>query len=203
MLAMVTTHSAERSSTSRIALRHGIALDQVAAIARRRASKINTGVSTDVLVQQTLRRYDQTFGSTSRPVDLDGWVRRTLREIGRIAERDQRRANAGQGDHTALMSMLEGLTAPVRSPALAKQRKLLLRRISELVPGPEGRTVLAMTSEPSLDRVADKLSMTPIDVAQLQRRGLEQLGDRLQRDPELAEQLRAACRQPKRARTSH
>ena len=90
----------------------------------------------------------------------------------------------------------------MRSPALTKQRKLLLRRVSELIGGPECRVVLAMSTARSLDRVGTQLGLPPVDVAKLQRRGLLRLQTHLDHDPSLTQQLIEASRQPRRARTN-
>ena len=203
MSAMAATYSPDSSSTPSRSVRRGASLDEVAYLARKRAAKLDTTLSTTELVQSTLARFDSTFDSTARPVDLDGWIRRTLREIV-VAEQLARNARPTlMVEQFELTRVLEGLAAPVRSPALAKQRKLLLRRVSELISGPERRVVLALIGQSSLDRVAAQLKLSPSDVAQLQRRGLQQLQSWLAHDHQLARQLRDASRQPMRARTSH
>lgn len=203
MSAPAATFSADSSSTPYRSAGRGVMLDEVAYLARRRAMKLDTTLSTAELVQRTIARFDSTFGSTARPVDLDGWIRRALREIV-VAEQRARNARPTQTvEQAELTRVLEGLAAPVRSPALAKQRKLLLRRVSELIAGPERRVVLAMITEPSLDRVGVQLRLSSMEVALLHRRGLQLLQTRLAHDHQLAQQLRDASRQPKRARTSH
>ena len=137
MSATAATFSADSSSTPSRSARRGVMLDGVAYLARKHATKLDTTLSTAELVQRTIARFDSTFGSTVRPVDLDGWIRRALREIV-VAEQRARNARPTQTvEQAELTRVLEGLAAPVRSPALAKQRKLLLRRVSELIAGPE------------------------------------------------------------------
>jgi len=92
---------------------------------------------------------------------------------------------------------------PGAIPTLAKQRRLLLRRVSELIGRPECRIVFVMINEPSLDRVAVELNLAHTDVARMHDRGMQQLRSWLAHDHQLAQQLREASRQPKRARTSH
>ena len=193
--AITVTESAATSVVTSV----GAPLDEIAAIARRRAGTLGSGLSADVLVQRTLERFDETFGTTSCPLDLDGWIRRTMREIAAGPARPPREVERSS---VALGWILEGLSAPVRSPALAKQRKLLLRRVSDLIGGPECRVVLAMSSTRSLDRVGTQLGLAPVDVARLQRHGLLRLQIQLDRDPELMRQLTHASRQPRRARTN-
>lgn len=202
MPVMAATHSSESSFTPAPIQSRRTSLDEIAGLARRRAVKLHTSVPVDVLVQQTLSRFDDIFGDTASPLDLDGWLRRAMREIIRVEERARRDAPAEIRSQAELEMILAKLATPVRAPALAKQRKLMLRRIGELISGPERRVVLAMITESSLDRVADQLRISPIDVARLQRRGLTQLQLRLDHDPELARQLSEASRQPRRARTS-
>lgn len=202
MSAMAATHTAESSFSPDSAQSPGMPLDAIAGLARRRAAKLQTTVPVDVLVQQTLARFDDTFGDTARPLDLDGWLRRTMREIVRIEERTRSVAPVTGRTEPELVAILERLATPVRAPALAKQRKLLLRRVGELISGPERRVVFAMITESSLDRVADQLKISPIDVARLHCRGLTQLREWLDHDHELAQALSEASRQPKRARTS-
>lgn len=177
-------------------------LAEVAHLARRRAAMLDTPLSTDDLVQQLLARYDEVFGTDTRPVDLTGWIRRAMREIVDAELHRQVRDRRAGGRPADLESVLQGLATPVRAPALAKQRRLLLRRVSELIAGPECRVVLAMITERSLDRVADQLGLQPTDVALLHRRGLVQLQTWLDHDHELADRLRVASRQPRRPRTS-
>ena len=177
----------------------GVPLDEIAAIARRRANTMNSDLGPDVLVQRTLERFDETFGTTSCPLDLDGWIRRAMREI---AAGPVRRPRPVERSAAALGRILEGLNTPVRSPSLTKQRKLLLRRVSELIGGPECRVVLSMSATRSLDRVAAQLGISPIDVTRLQREGLLRLQNQLDHDPELMRQLTEAGRQPRRARTN-
>lgn len=198
MSSRTATHATE-SATSTVITSIGAPLDAVAAIARRRAGTLNSDLGTDVLVQRTLARFDETFGTTSCPLDLDGWIRRAMREI---AIGPARRTRPLERSSVALSRILEGLSTPVRSPALTKQRKLLLRRVSELIGGPECRVVLAMSSARSLDRVGTQLGLPPVDVAKLQRRGLLRLQTHLDHDPELMRQLTEASRQPRRARTN-
>ena len=99
--------------------------------------------------------------------------------------------------------ILEGLNAPVRSPALSKQRKLLLRRVSELIGGPECRVVLAMSSHPVAGpgRHPARLSL-PSTSPDSSGRACVRLQAQLDRDPELMRQLTDASRQPRRARTN-
>jgi DNA-directed RNA polymerase specialized sigma24 family protein len=177
----------------------GAPLDEIAAIARRRASTLTSDLGTDVLVQRTLERFHDTFGTTSCPLNLDGWIRRAMQEIATAPARRSRRADRSS---VALSRILEGLNTPVRSPALTKQRKLLLRRVSELIGGPECRVVLAMSTARSLDRVGTQLGLSSIDVARLQQRGLLRLQTHLDHDPELMRQLTDAGRQPRRPRTN-
>jgi hypothetical protein len=191
-----TAISANESVTSSV----GAPLDEIAAIARRRASTLTSDLGTDVLVQRTLERFDETFGTTSCPLDLDGWIRRAMQEIA-AAPAHRARRPAGRSS-VALSRVLEGLNTPVRSPALTKQRKLLLRRVSELIGGPECRVVLAMSTARSLDRVGAQLGLSSIDVARLQQQGLLRLQTHLDHDPELMQQLTDASRQPRRARTN-
>jgi len=198
MSSRTATHANE-SATSTVMTSVGAPLDAVAAIARRCAGTLNSDLGTDVLVQRTLERFDETFGTTSRPLDLDGWIRRATREI---ASGPAGRTRPSERSSVALGRILEGLSTPVRSPALTKQRKLLLRRVSELIGGPECRVVLAMSTARSLDRVGTQLGLPPVDVAKLQRRGLLRLQTHLDHDPELMRQLTVASRQPRRARTN-
>ncbi|HEY5980458.1 MAG TPA: hypothetical protein VIT41_12570 [Microlunatus sp.] len=190
-----TPTTAARSTT--VVTSIGAPLDEIAAIARRRVGALNSDLGADELVQRTLQRFDETFGTASCPLDLDGWIRRAMREIAAETSRPQ----PGGPSTVALGRMLAGLCTPVRSPALTKQRKLLLRRVSELIGGPECRVVLALSSSGSLDRVGTQLGLAPIEVARLQRRGLVRLQTQLERDPALARQLSDASRQPRRART--
>jgi len=204
MSTMATTYSSDSSSTLRRSARRAVSLDEVAYLARKRAAKLETTLSTAELVQRTLARFDTTFDGTARPVDLDGWIRRTLRDIVAAEERSNRDWRATIGNQSSgLTAVLAGLATPVRSPTLAKQRKMLLRRVSELIGGPECRVVFAMITETSLDRVAAQLNLSPIDVARLHGRGMLQLQSWLAHDHQLRQQLREASRQPKRARTSH
>ena len=138
-------------ATASVTTSVGAPLNEIAAIARRRASSLTSDLGTDVLVQRTLQRFDETFGTTSCPLDLDGWIRRAMQEI---ANGPARRTRPADRSSVALGRILEGLNTRVRSPALTKQRKLLLRRVSELIGGPECRVVLAMSTARSLDRVA-------------------------------------------------
>ena len=177
----------------------GAPLDEIAAIARRRASTLTSDLGTDVLVQRTLERFDETFGTTSCPLNLDGWIRRAMQEIATAPDRRRRPADRSS---VALSRILEGLNTPVRSPALTKQRKLLLRRVSELIGGPECPVVLAMSTARSLDRVGTQLGLASIDVARLQQQGLLRLQTHLDHDPDLMRQLTDASRQPRRARTN-
>ena len=186
-------------ATASVTTSVGAPLNEIAAIARRRASTLTSDLGTDVLVQRTLQRFDETFGTTSCPLDLDGWVRRAMQEI---ANDSARRARPADRSSVALGRILEGLNTPVRSPALTKQRKLLLRRVSELIGGPECRVVLAMSTARSLDRVGTQLGLSSIDVARLQRQGLLRLQAHLDHDPELMRLLTDASRQPRRARTN-
>lgn len=192
-----TPATAERPTT--VVTSIGAPLDEIAAIARRRVGALDSDLGADELVQRTLQRFDETFGTASCPLDLDGWIRRAMREI---AAEPARRPQPGGRSTVALGRILEGLCTPVRSPALTKQRKLLLRRVSELIGGPECRVVLAMSSNRSLDRVGTQLGLAPIEVARLQRRGLARLQTQLDHDPALAQRLSDASRQPRRARTN-
>ena len=108
----------------------GAPLDEIAALARRRANTMNSDLGADLLVQRTLQRFDETFGTRSCPLDLDGWIRRAVREIDASSVR---RPQSSGHSTAALGRILEGLCTPVRSPALTKQRKMLLRRVNELV----------------------------------------------------------------------
>ena len=198
MSSTTATHASE-SATNTVTTSIGAPLDAVAAIARRRAGTLNSDLGTDVLVQRTLKRFDETFGTASSPLDLDGWIRRAM---GEIANGPARRTRPVERSSVALSRILEGLSTPVRSPALTKQRKLLLRRVSELIGGPECRVVLAMSTARSLDRVGTQLGLPPVDVAKLQRRGLLRLQTHLDHDPSLTQQLIEASRQPRRARTN-
>ncbi|HYI54083.1 MAG TPA: hypothetical protein VEX57_08955, partial [Microlunatus sp.] len=119
-----TAISATESSATLVVDCVGAPLDEVATIARRRASTLDSDLGTDVLVERTLERFAETFGTTSCPLDLDGWIRRAMREIAGPA----RRTRDIDRSSVALARILEGLSTPVRSPALAKQRRLLLRR---------------------------------------------------------------------------
>ena len=198
MSSRTATYATE-SATTPVITSIGAPLDAVAAIARRRAGTLNSDLGTDVLVQRTLKRFDETFGTASSPLDLDGWIRRAM---GEIANGPARRTRPVERSSVALSRILEGLSTPVRSPALTKQRKLLLRRVSELIGGPECRVVLAMSTARSLDRVGTQLGLPPVDVARLQRRGLLRLQTHLDHDPSLTQQLIEASRQPRRARTN-
>ena len=203
MSTMAAMYSPDASSTPFRSSRRAVSHDEVAYLARKRAAKLDSTLSTTELVERMLTRFDSTFGRTARPVDLDGWIRRALREIV-VAEQH----SSGEGrvrvvaPPAHLTAMLAGLASPVRSPTLAKQRKMLLRRISELIGGLECRIVIAMINDPFLDRVAAQLDLSPIDVARLHRRGLLRLQHWLAHDHQLANQLREASRQPKRARTA-
>ena len=194
-----TAIPATQSTATPVVTSVGAPLDEIAAIARRRAGTLTSDLGTDVLVQRTLQRFDETFGTTTCPLDLDGWIRRAMREI---ATGPARRTRPLDHSSVALSRILEGLSTPVRSPGLTKQRKLLLRRVSELIGGPECRVVLAMSTSRSLDRVGTQLDLSPIDVARLQRQGLLRLQTQLDHDPELTRQLTDASRQPRRARTN-
>ena len=198
MSSTTATPAAESAATS-VITSVGAPLDQIAGIARRRAGTLNSDLGTDVLVQRTLERFDETFGTTSCPVDLDGWIRRAMREIADEAVHRPQRVDRST---VALSRILEGLSAPVRSPALTKQRKQLLRRVSELIGGLECRVVIAMSTVRSLDRVGTQLGLSSVDVARLHLRGLLRLQTQLDRDPELTRQLTDASRQPRRARTN-
>jgi hypothetical protein len=177
----------------------GAPLDEIAALARRRANTMNSDLGADLLVQRTLQRFDETFGTRSCPLDLDGWIRRAMREIDASSVR---RPQSSGHSTAALGRILEGLCTPVRSPALTKQRKMLLRRVNELIGGPECRVVIAMSTTRSLDAVASQLGIPPLDVARLHRDGLLRLQTQLDRNPELTAQLADASRQPRRARTN-
>jgi hypothetical protein len=177
----------------------GAPLDEIAALARRRANTMNSDLGADLLVQRTLQRFDETFGTRSCPLDLDGWIRRAMREIDASSVR---RPQSSGHSTAALGRILEGLCTPVRSPALTKQRKMLLRRVNELIGGPECRVVIAMSTTRSLDAVATQLGIPPLDVARLHRDGLLRLQTQLDRNPELTAQLADASRQPRRARTN-
>ena len=194
-----TAIPANQSTATPVVTSVGAPLDEIAAIARRRAATLNSDLGTDVLVQRTLQRFDETFGTTTCPLDLDGWIRRAMREIASVPAQRTRPLDRST---VALSRILEGLSTPVRSPALTKQRKLLLRRVSELIGGPECRVVLAMSTTRSLDRVGTQLGLSPIDVARLHRHGLLRLQAQLDHDPELTRQLTEASRQPRRARTN-
>ena len=76
MSSTTATPAAESAATTVIAS-VGAPLDQIAGIARRRAGTLNSDLGTDVLVQRTLERFDETFGTTSCPVDLDADERPT------------------------------------------------------------------------------------------------------------------------------
>jgi hypothetical protein len=177
----------------------GAPLDEIAALARRRANTMNSDLGADLLVQRTLQRFDETFGTRSCPLDLDGWIRRAMREIDASSVR---RPQSSGHSTAALGRILEGLCTPVRSPALTKQRKMLLRRVNELIGGPECRVVIAMSTTRSLDAVATQLGIPPLDVARLHRDGLLRLQTQLDRNPDLTAQLADASRQPRRARTN-
>lgn len=198
MSSTTATPAAESAATS-VITSVGAPLDQIAAIARRRAGTLDSDLGTDVLVQRTLERFDETFGTTSCPVDLDGWIRRAMRDI---ATGPVDRPQPVDRSTVALSRILEGLSTPVRSPALTKQRKQLLRRVSELIGGTECRVVIAMSAVRSLDRVGTQLGLSSVDVARLHRRGLLRLQTQLDRDPELTRQLTGASHQPRRARTN-
>ena len=62
-----TATIATESVTTPVITCIGAPLDAVAAIARRRAGTLNSDLGTDVLVQRTLKRFDETFGTTSSP----------------------------------------------------------------------------------------------------------------------------------------
>ena len=204
MSTMAATYAPDSSSTPSRSARRGVSFDEVAYLARKRAAKLDSTLSTTELVQRVLARSDSTFDGTARPVDLDGWIRRTLREIVVAEQRSSREGLARVGaESSGLTAMLARLATPVRSPTLAKQRKMLLRRVSELIGGPECRVMFAMIKEPSLVRVAVELNLSPTDVARMHGRGMQQLQSWLAHDHQLTQQLREASRQPKRARTSH
>jgi len=193
-----TAISATEWSATPVVAGGGVPLDEIAAVVRRRAGTLDSDLGPDVLVEWTLERFAETFGTTSCPLDLDGWIRRAMREIAGPA----RRTRDIDRSSVALARILEGLSTPVRSPALAKQRRLLLRRMSELIGGPECRVVLAMSTARSVDRVGAQLGLSPVDVASLQRRGMLRLQTQLDRRPELTRQLTEASRQPRRPRTN-
>lgn len=134
-----------------------VSWQDVTRVTRRRAVAIDTEIDTTVLVGKVLDRFNEAFGQgAARPVDLDGWVRRTLREVVALCENE----NAGPGlnrDNAALAALLEQLTMPVRSPALARRRKTLLRRVAEVIGGPEGHAVLALAGTESADELATRL----------------------------------------------
>ncbi|WP_156821035.1 hypothetical protein [Microlunatus phosphovorus] len=170
-------------------------------VARRRAMAIDTEIPTTVLVSKVLDRFGEAFGQGARPVDLDGWVRRTLREVVALCESE----NVGPGltgDNGALAALLNQLSLPVRSPALAKRRKTLLRRVAEVIGGREGRVVLALAGTESADQLAAQLHRAGVDVVCLQDTGLSRLREHLDRHPEFRRQLTAAGRQPNQARTA-
>ena len=52
-------------ATASVTTSVGAPLNEIAAIARRRASSLTSDLGTDVLVQRTLQRFDETFGTTS------------------------------------------------------------------------------------------------------------------------------------------
>ena len=76
-----TATPATESPATPVVTSVGAPLDEIAAIARRRARAMNSDLGTDLLVQRTLERFDETFGTSSCPLDLDGWIRRAMREI--------------------------------------------------------------------------------------------------------------------------
>ena len=179
-----------------------VSWQDVTRVTRRRAVAIDTEIDTTVLVGKVLDRFNEAFGQgAARPVDLDGWVRRTLREVVALCENE----NAGPGlnrDNAALAALLEQLTMPVRSPALARRRKTLLRRVAEVIGGPEGHAVLALAGTESADELATRLHRSGIDVFCLQDTGLTRLRQHLDRHPEFRRQLTLASRQPHTARTA-
>ena len=178
-----------------------VSWQDVTRVARRRAMAIDTEIPTTVLVSKVLDRFGEAFGQGARPVDLDGWVRRTLREVVALCESE----NVGPGltgDNGALAALLNQLSLPVRSPALAKRRKTLLRRVAEVIGGREGRVVLALAGTESADQLAAQLHRAGVDVVCLQDTGLSRLREPPDRHPEFRRQLTAASRQPNQARTA-
>jgi hypothetical protein len=199
MPALATAYPLESSTSTALTSRR-LPRDEIARLVRHRASQLKTTMPVELLVQRTLERFDETFGGTAYPVNLEGWIRRATGEIAAVHAAGP--ARGIDHDQLRLSTILQELGRSVRSPALAKQRKLLLRRLSVLIGRAEYRVVLAMITEPSFDVVADRFGISPVDVARLHRRGLLRLQEQLDRDPELARQLQAASRQPSRARTA-
>lgn len=171
----------------------------VTRVARRRAAAMDTEIPTTVLVSQVLDRFNEVFGQGARPVDLDGWVRRTLREIVALNENA---ISCLTVENAALTALLHQLALPVRSPALARRRRTLLRRVAEVIGGPEGHVVLALAGTDSADRLAAQLHRSGVDIVRLQDDGLSRLRKHLDRHPEFRQQLTAAGRQPHQARTA-
>lgn len=178
-----------------------ISWQDVTRVARRRAAAIDTEIPTAALVSMVLDRFTEVFGQGARPVDLDGWVRRTLREIVAL-HKNENTARGLAADNVPLAALLNRLALPVRSPALARRRRTLLRRVAEVIGGPEGHVVLALAGTESADRLAAQLHRSGVDVVRLQDEGLSRLRAHLDRHPELRRQLTSAGRQPSQARTA-
>lgn len=182
-------------------LRQPVSWQDVTRVARRRATTIDTEIPTTVLVSKVLDRFNEAFGQGARPVDLDGWVRRTLREL--VESYESQYAVPGlTADNTELAALLTQLASPVRSPALAKRRKTLLRRVAEVIGGREGHVVLALAGTESADQLAVRLHHSGDDIVRLQDEGLSRLREYLDRHPEFRQQLSGAARRPTQARTS-
>ena len=183
--------------------RHPVSWQDVARVARRRATALDTEIPTTVLVGQVLDRFNDAFGHGARPVDLDGWVRRTLRELVTVHERERENASSGlAADNAVLAALLTSLTVPVRSPALAKRRKSLLRRVAEVIGGQEGSVVLTMADPGSGDQLVVQLYRYGVDVIHVQNEGLTRLRHYLDHHPDFRQQLIDAGRQPHQARTA-
>lgn len=203
--AMVHSHGSWSNPAHHLrgqaAYRQPISWQDVARVARRRAAAMDTDIPTTVLVSTVLDRFHESFGQGARPVDLDGWVRRTLREIIAL----NRTENAVPGLATAnipVAALLKRLASPVRSPALARRRRILLRRVAEVVGGQQGQVVVALAGTDSADQFAAQLHRSGGDVVRLQDEGLSRLREYLDRHPEFRQQLTDAGRQPSRARTA-
>ena len=202
--AMVHSHGSWSSPARHLrqsAYRQPMSWQDVARVARRRAAALDTDIPTALLVSTVLDRFTEAFGQGARPVDLDGWVRRTLREIVALQHQQEAAQGLAAGNAT-VAALLRQLALPVRSPALARRRRILLRRVVEVIGGSEGQIVVALAGTDSADQFAAQLHRSGADVVRLQDEGLSRLRTHLDRHPELRRQLTDAARQPHRARTA-
>lgn len=201
--AMVHSHGSWLSPAHHVrresGYRQSVSWQDVARTARRRAAALDTDLPTTVLVSTVLDRFNEAFSQGSRPVDLDGWVRRTLREIVALHKDDTVRRTSGNAPVAKLVTQL---AQPVRSPALARRRRNLLRRVAEVIGGMEGQVVIALAGTDSADQFAAQLHRSGADVVRLQDEGLSRLREYLDHHPEFRRQLTEAGRDRSQARTA-